>query len=63
MAKSGWDYVRHQLALILLVALLCLIFLALGLMLGYAVLGEGHNPLEILSPHKWQELINKFTGN
>ncbi|AWN18713.1 DNA-directed RNA polymerase subunit beta [Streptococcus sobrinus] len=62
MAKSGWAYVRHQLALILLVALLCLVFLAIGLMVGYAVLGEGHNPLAILSPNKWQELINKFTG-
>lgn len=63
MTKSGLAYIRHQLALILLVTFLCLVFFAVGLMLGYAVLGQGHNPLSILSPDKWQSLFDKFTGN
>lgn len=57
--NSGWKYVRNQLAFVVLIALLCLIFLAIGLMFGYSFIGEGRNPLSILS---WingsQSLIN-----
>lgn len=47
--NSGWKYVRNQLAFVVLIALLCLIFLAIGLMIGYSFIGEGRNPLSILS--------------
>ncbi|MGT2925732.1 DNA-directed RNA polymerase subunit beta [Streptococcus cuniculipharyngis] len=59
---SGWKYVRKQFGLIALVLVLSLIFFALGLMIGYAGLGEGRNPLAILSPSKWQAIFDKFTG-
>ncbi|MBM7642157.1 DNA-directed RNA polymerase subunit beta [Streptococcus loxodontisalivarius] len=59
----GWKYVLRQYLFILLVLLLCLVFLAIGLMIGYSVIGDGGNPLSILSPAKWVSLINKFTGN
>lgn len=60
--ETGWRYVLKRLLLIILVALLCALALAIGLMLGYGVIGDGDNPLTILSPEKWQELIRKFTG-
>ncbi|EHJ51638.1 DNA-directed RNA polymerase subunit beta [Streptococcus macacae] len=60
--NSGWKYVRNQLAFLLLLALLGLVFLALGLMIGYSFIGEGKDPLSVLSWDKWQSIINKFTG-
>ncbi|EHI69464.1 DNA-directed RNA polymerase subunit beta [Streptococcus ictaluri] len=59
---SGWKYVLKQLALIILVALLACLFLAIGLMIGYSFMGDGQNPLSILSPDKWTEMFNKFMG-
>ncbi|WP_057491465.1 DNA-directed RNA polymerase subunit beta [Streptococcus orisasini] len=59
---NGWKYVRNQLAFIVLITLLCLVFLALGLMFGYSFIGEGKNSLAILSWDKWQSIIDKFTG-
>lgn len=38
---SGWKYVIRQIGLVLLVALLACLFLAVGLMIGYAVIGDG----------------------
>lgn len=60
--NSGWKYVRNQLAFVVFIALLCLIFLAIGLMIGYSFIGGGRNPLSILSWDKWQSIIDKFTG-
>lgn len=60
---SGWKYVTKQLVLILVIALLCCLFLAIGLMIGYGIIGEGENPFAILSLDKWQSIIGKFTGN
>ncbi|AXQ78374.1 DNA-directed RNA polymerase subunit beta [Streptococcus chenjunshii] len=60
--NSGWKYVLKQLTLILLMAVLCLLCFAVGLMIGYSFMGDGENPLSILSPDKWQSLISKFTG-
>ena len=51
---TGWKYVAKQLTLILVVVILSVLFLAIGLMLGYSVFGEGKNPLAILSLDKWQ---------
>lgn len=61
--NTGWRYVVKQFGLLGLVALLCIIFLALGLVIGYGVIGDGKNPFSILSPRTWHDLIGKFTGN
>ena len=55
-------YVPNQLAIVVHIPLLCLIFLAIGLMIGYSFIGGGRNPLSILSWDKWQSIIDKFTG-
>lgn len=60
--RTGWSYVWRRLVLFLALALLGVMFLALGLMVGYGVIGDGENIWSILSPDKWQELIGKFTG-
>lgn len=59
---TGLSAVIKRLVLVLIVFFLCLLALLLGLMLGYAVLGDGESPWAILSPVKWLELIGKFTG-
>ncbi|EHJ56243.1 hypothetical protein HMPREF9318_00181 [Streptococcus urinalis FB127-CNA-2] len=60
--SSGWKYVTKQLLLILFIVVMCLIFLAVGLVLGYSVMGDGSHPLAILSPDKWHSIISKFSG-
>lgn len=42
--NTGWRYVVKQFGLLGLVALLCLFFLALGLVIGYGVIGDEKNP-------------------
>lgn len=60
--KEELRFVGHQFLMILLVACLALIIFAIGLMVGYGVIGDGDNIWAILSVDKWQELIGKFTG-
>lgn len=60
--QTGWKYVRNQLLVIVAVILLSVLFLILGLMLGYSVFGQGDNPLSVLSLEKWQSILAKFTG-
>ncbi len=60
--NSGWKYVLKQISLVLLVALLSYLCLAIGLMIGYSFMGNGKNPLSILSVDKWESIIGKFTG-
>ncbi|WP_203351478.1 DNA-directed RNA polymerase subunit beta [Streptococcus uberis] len=60
--SSGWRYVVRQVGLLLLVALLACLFLAIGLMVGYSVIGDGQHGSSILSIDKWTDLIHKFTG-
>ena len=60
--ETGKGYVFRQLLLVLIVCLVSLAFLAIGLMIGYAVLGEGQDPISILTPETWQAIIAKFTG-
>jgi len=55
-------YVLHRFLLVIVVLLLGALALAIGLMLGYGILGKGQDPWAILAPAKWQELISKFTG-
>ncbi|GAA5394292.1 DNA-directed RNA polymerase subunit beta [Streptococcus uberis] len=60
--SSGWRYVVRQVGLLLLVALLACLFLAIGLIVGYSVIGDGQHASSILSIDKWTDLIHKFTG-
>ena len=55
-------YVLRRFILVIVVLLLGFLALAIGLMIGYGILGKGEDPWAILSPAKWQELITKFTG-
>ena len=57
------SYVINRLLLVILVLFLGALALGIGLMVGYGILGKGQDPWAILSPAKWQELIQKFTGN
>ena len=43
--ETGKGYVFRQLLLVLSVCVIGLAFLAIGLMIGYAVLGEGKDPI------------------
>ncbi|MBJ6745386.1 DNA-directed RNA polymerase subunit beta [Streptococcus sp. 121] len=58
--ESNWSRFRKQWLMILGFLLLTLLVFAVGLVFGYSVLGEGKNPLEILSPATWSELLRKF---
>ena len=60
--ETGKGYVFRQLLLVLSVCVIGLAFLAIGLMVGYAVLGEGKDPISILKPETWQAIVAKFTG-
>ncbi|HEM5490656.1 TPA: DNA-directed RNA polymerase subunit beta [Streptococcus suis] len=62
MLKENLNYVGKNLLLVAIVVLLALLVFALGLMVGYGVIGDGDNLFAVLSPAKWQDLINKFTG-
>lgn len=53
-------YVLRQYLFIIIVSVLCLLFLALGLIIGYGVIGDGKDAFSILSLDKWQELLAKF---
>ncbi|AUW96794.1 DNA-directed RNA polymerase subunit beta [Streptococcus pluranimalium] len=53
-------YVLRQYLFIIVVAALCILFLALGLIIGYGIIGDGKDAFSILSLDKWQELIAKF---
>lgn len=61
--QTGWKYVFKRLTLFVMLFLLGLVFFALGLMLGYGIIGDGDNVWNILLPAKWRELIGKFIGN
>ncbi|HFI0102794.1 TPA: DNA-directed RNA polymerase subunit beta [Streptococcus suis] len=62
MDKENLNYVGKNLLLVFILALIAILVFALGLMVGYGVIGDGDNVFAVLSPAKWQELIGKFTG-
>lgn len=53
-------YVLRQYLFIIVVVALCILFLALGFIIGYGIIGDGKDAFSILSLDKWQELIAKF---
>lgn len=60
--KKLRTYVLQHLLIIGLVILAACLLFALGLMVGYGVIGDGDSVWTILSPDKWQELLSKFSG-
>lgn len=62
MNKESLRYVGRQVLFVFLILLVALMVFALGLIVGYSVVGDGDNALSILSVDKWQEIISKFTG-
>ena len=61
--ETGKGYVFRQLLLVLIVCLISLASLAIGLMIGYSVLGEGKDPISILKPESWQAIIANLQEN
>lgn len=59
---TGFSYVLKQIGIIALVLLLAIVFLMIGLMIGYGIIGDGSNPFAILSPNKWHVIFSKFSG-
>ena len=62
MNRDTMLYVGRQLLFVFLMLILSLVIFAIGLMVGYSVIGEGEKATSILSLDKWQEIISKFTG-
>ncbi|RRD32178.1 DNA-directed RNA polymerase subunit beta [Streptococcus minor] len=62
MNRDTMLYVGRQLLFVFLILILAFIIFAIGLMVGYSVVGDGDNAMSILSLDKWQEIISKFTG-
>lgn len=62
MDKESIKYVGRQFFIVVVVALLAMAVFAVGLMVGYAVIGDGQQATDILSTDKWQDIIGKFTG-
>lgn len=62
MINTGLKYVLKQLLFVFIIFLLALLFFAVGLMVGYGIIGSGDNVTSILSIDKWQALFDKFTG-
>jgi hypothetical protein len=42
----------------LLVILLLAVAFAVGTMLGYSVLGDGADPMEVFNPDLWEHILN-----
>ena len=60
--KDELRYVGKQVGIVFLGLFLGLLVFAVGLVIGYGIIGGGDNPWSILSPDKWQSIISKFTG-
>lgn len=41
-----------------LVVLLIVVAFAVGAMLGYSILGDGSDPMEVFNPELWQHILN-----
>ena len=62
MDEQGLHYICRQLRFILMIGLIFLVLFIFGLMLGYSFIGGGGNPLDVLNPSMWSQVIGKFTG-
>ena len=55
--KNSRNLLFTALLRILVFLVIAIILFALGLMIGYAVLGEGKNPLDIFSKEIWDKIF------
>ena len=62
MMKTKLKAIGKQLGIVLLVLTILAIVFALGLVIGYGVIGIGKDPWSIFSPETWKEILQKFTG-
>jgi len=56
------DVLRFLLKVILFILILVLIF-AIGLVLGYSIIGNGGNPLDVFDLDLWSNILNFFVPN
>ena len=56
--KNSGHLLLTALLRVLIFVIIAVILFALGLMVGYAVLGEGHNPFDIFSTEVWDKIFN-----
>ena len=56
--KNSGHLLLTALLRVLIFVIIAVILFALGLMVGYAVLGEGHNPFDIFSQEVWDKIFN-----
>jgi len=56
------DILRFLLKVILFVLILVLIF-AVGLILGYSIIGNGGNPLDVFDLNMWSNILSFFIPN
>ena len=47
---------------VLIVVLVIAITFLVGAMLGYSLIGEGGNPLDVLNPQVWQQIFAYFVS-
>ncbi len=62
MMKTKLKAIGKQLGIVLLVLTILAIVFALGLVIGYGIIGNGKDPWSILSSDTWKEILQKFTG-
>ena len=62
MMKTKLKAIGKQVGIVLLVLTILAIVFALGLVIGYGVIGNGKDPWSILSPDTWKEILQKFSG-
>ena len=56
--KNSGHLLLTALLRVLIFVIIAVILFALGLMVGYAVLGECHNPFDIFSKEVWDKIFN-----
>lgn len=53
------DVLHFLLKVLIFILVLALVF-AIGLMLGYSIIGNGGNPLNVFDPNMWGNILNFF---
>ena len=56
--KNSGHLLLTALLRVLIFVITAVTFFALGLVVGAAVLGEGHNPFDIFSKEVWDKIFN-----
>ena len=56
--KSIMKNISFYLLRIFIVLLLILIAVSVGAMIGYSIIGDGDNPMDIFNPQLWQYILD-----